>query len=391
MVPWLAEELARSLPRNLGGKVLDPTVGGGALLTAVQKRFADRVKVLGIDVDQKTVRRLKLSEPDWVLSRADVLSPSSRRTSRAWREAKEQLAAVVVNPPFSYRGNQGAQVSFDGFHGRVAPAMHFLVELILELSPETGFYAILPNGALEAQKHEALWAEIERRFLVKRLNGFKTTSFTGARVSTSLVHLRPSSGRRRLSNASRKLPHALPETAVPVRSMTRGVGCRCVEVIRGRVPVHSVKTSPDHDELGVPFLHTTNVARPPSSDGLMAPIRLADEAPLVLIPRVGSWRPPVVVDIGRVVLSDCLFGLRPRDRNELDRLRASIEQAQTSIHRSFKGTGAKYLTLVALVGEIERLGWHPHVVRASMRAGTCGCGHEALVPERLKAGILLAE
>jgi hypothetical protein len=381
---WLAEELAECLPNNLRGAVLDPTIGGGALLAAVRKRFANNVTALGIDIDRNTLRALRSSEPDWILSHADVLSAASRRTSRAWQEARLQVAAVVLNPPFSYRGNQGVNVSFGDFRGRVAPAMHFLVELMLELSPMAGFYAILPDGAIEADKHHELWVEIRRHFEVERLRRFKTTSFRGARVSTSLVRLRS-------FEATKLDTRLVSEKVAPAKLPKRRNRCLCVEVVRGRVPVHSVKERLELNAPVVPFLHTTNLSRMPSSDELAAHSRLADDAPLVLLTRVGSWRNPVVVEIGRVVLSDCLFGLRPRDRLELDHLRTDIEHAQSSFRALFKGTGAQYLTLAALVAQIEQIGWHPHVVRASRPLEACCCGRRATSCRNFDPDIPFAE
>ncbi|SHP69188.1 DNA methyltransferase family protein [Mycobacteroides abscessus] len=373
--PWLADELAECLPEDLEGPVLDPTVGAGALLTAVCSRFSGRVDALGIDIDLATVQRLRAMEPSWVLSRADLLSAESRRASRAWRQAKSDVAAVVVNPPFSYRGNQGSLISFGGFSGRVAPAMHFLVELLGGLSPTAGFYAILPDGALEADKHEELWSEIKKHFDVERLKRFKTTSFRGARVSTSLVHLHASEsekfGRGPRKRTSRQSAVAKHENR-----------CRCVEIIRGRVPVHTVKGNEEPDGPVAPFLHTTNISRLQSSAvDFKAASRLADDAPLVLLSRVGKWSSPVLVEIGRVVLSDCLFGLRPRDRLELEHLRADIEHAQKSFQALFKGTGAQYLTVAALAERLGQIGWHPHFVKASAEPGECCCRASSMFSE----------
>lgn len=367
--PWLASEVADCLPENLAGAVLDPTVGGGALLSAVCERFSDKVIALGIDVDPRVLRKLRLQEPDWVLSRANLLAPESRQRSRAWRQAKTNLAAVVVNPPFSYRGGQGAIVSFGSFHGRAAPAMHFLTELITELSPTAGFFAILPDGALDADKHRELWREIQMVMNVKRLRRFAATSFRGARVATSLVHLE--------IGTPPMLVERTPRRPLQVTLSDRQDRCLCVDVIRGRVPVHAVKGAAKRGDTLAPFLHTTTLTRMHLLGEVRASNTLADDAPLVLLTRVGCWSSPIALEIGRVVLSDCLFGLRPRDRAALDQLRADIERARASFIARFKGTGARYLTLVELVEQIEELGWHPHVIKASTRGPLCCCGYAA--------------
>lgn len=357
---WLAEIFAAFLPAGLSGGVLDPTVGAGALLRAVQDRFGDRVTPLGIDIHPAVVRQLRVAEPEWVVSNADLLIASSRRNSKAWRLAKSNLAAVVINPPFSHRGMGGAIVSYGTFEGRVAPAMHFVVELLTHLSPREGYLAILPDGAFEAERHRALWAEIERQYLVERLDRFKANSFNGARVSTSLIRL--TNGQT--PNVSSEQPQIRP---------SNGGRCTCVEVIRGRVPVHTLRGGISSEP--VPFLHTTNLLHHPSAGGLVGPMRLADQAPLVILTRVGRWSRPIIVDIGRVVLSDCLIGVRPRMRTELHRLRKSIDSESLRFQAGYRGTGAQYLTLDALVTRLQQIGWHPHVVKASQSISSCCCGY----------------
>jgi hypothetical protein len=354
---WLARELAEAMPANLEGRVLDPSAGAGALLAGVRDRFGEKVTLVGIDVDAEVVGRLRRAEPKWLVSHADILTARSRRSSRAWRAASDDIAAVVLNPPFSYRGNGGDHINYGEFNGRVAPAMHFLVEVLRDLAPTSGVFAILPDGAIDAQKHQALWTEIRQRFDVVRLRRFKPTTFLGARVSTSLVRLIP--------GTSGQAPIEITTTRdSPV------TGCRCVEVIRGRVPVHKVR-----DALPAvnpaPFFHTTTLST--QVPRFTAAAELSDEAPLVVITRVGRWSEPTVVDLGRIVLSDCLIALRPKSRAHVDALRASVEEAGSEFRQNYRGTGARYLTLDAVVRELETLGWHPHVVKASSGVGDCCC------------------
>ena len=363
---WLAEEVAASMPRNLRGRVLDPTVGTGALLAAVQARFRGRVNLLGIDIDRDVVRTLRRAEPQWTVSQADLLQARARRSTEAWRVARDGVAVVVLNPPFSFRGNGGDYVQFGSFGGRVAPAMHFLVEVLTDLQPAVGIFAILPDGAIDAERHQPLWAAIEEKFKVTRLRRFKTSSFHGARVSTSLVRLKP----------GKPKPSALE---APFFEKYEVEGCRCVEVIRGRVPVHTVRGLNPLD--ATLFLHTTNLRS--VSNELIAPTSLSDEGPLVIITRVGRWSDPLVLEIGKAVLSDCLIAVRPRSRSQLEALAGSLRQAAPRFSDEYRGTGAQYLTLSSVKRQLEALGWHPTVVKASSSAGECCCD-EAMVPDVLR-------
>ena len=354
---WLADELVSLMPRQLEGRVLDPSVGSGSLLSAVERRFGKNVPLLGIDVDKRAVREVLAENPSWIVSHANLLSPASRRASGAWRAAQTDLSSVVINPPFSYRGNGGVQTAYAGFSGLVAPAMSFLVEVLRTLRPKDGIFSILPDGAIDAEKHVALWGQIKRFYTVSRPKRINPATFSGARVSTSLVQL---------------VPGCTPTAATCIdepRSQ-RIEGCTCVEVIRGRVQVHQMRGVEPVDPA--PFIHTTTLVRP--LQHWLASGALADMAPLVLITRVGRWSMPTVLDVGRAVLSDCVIALRPRARTQVEQLRDSVAQSTAEFRALYRGTGAKYLTLASVVELLTDLGWHPHVVKASSAATECCCG-----------------
>ncbi|WP_181026918.1 N-6 DNA methylase [Pseudoclavibacter sp. RFBB5] len=356
----VARELVSHLPAGVTGAVMDPTVGDGALLRAVHSRYEESVTLLGIDVNGKTVRNLRRERPDWCLSQADCLKSESRLASKAWRLARADLDVVVMNPPFSHRGGGGAWVEFGDFAGHVAPAVHFLTELISNLNPRHGFYAILPDGALRAERHEKLWAEIEKSFEVRVLAKLRTSLFAGARVSTSIIHLK--SGR-----TIRNEPAVL-------QSKNNG-SCRCVDIVRGRVPVHKARTSVIKDP--VPFIHTSAIgaAQHPQSSDLV----LSDTTPFVLISRVGSWRSPRTLEIGPVVLSDCVIAIRPTHRPNLTDLFEDIVEHESLFLDALRGTGAQYLTLRALTECLQKLGWQPRISRSGVAPTPCLCAAETRV------------
>lgn len=358
--PWLAEQLVSMLPDNVRGNVLDPCVGGGSLLEAVESRFGSKVTLLGADLDPNAIKVLRTSKPEWTVGVADMLRSRSRNSSKPWQQAKVKLSAVLLNPPFSHRGNGGDIVSYGEFVGRVAPANRFLVEVLKELNPVHGVYAILPDGAIEAERHQKLWDEIRKRHAVKILARIKPTSFRGARVSASLLSI--ASGKSETKQSS-----------MATEAYSRKVTCTCVEVIRGRVPVHSLR---DLDcPGGTPFLHTTNLSA--SFPTCFAPNKLADEAPFVLIARIGRWKQPKLIQLGRVVLSDCLIALRPNDVGQLNMLQDAVVENAEAFQREFKGTGAPYLTLNALVRVLDRLGWCPRIVKAGSPPSECVCESNA--------------
>ncbi len=360
----VAESLASALPSSLKGAVLDPAVGGGALLDAVEARFGTSISPIGLDVSAEATRHLRLMRPSWTVSRADALNPVSRASSRAWRMATQtDLAAVVMNPPFSYRGNGGHVVEYGGFRGRVAPSVHFLVEVLHALEPREGIFAILPDGAIRAERHTRLWEQISSNYQVEVLDRPSDSSFHGARVSTSIVHIH----RRMSSNVG----ESSPTFSLPLQHPVGQSACRCVEIVRGRVPIHSL-ASFSGEEAVAPLFHTTDLLL--GSVARTAPERLADAAPLILFSRVGKWRTPRLIELGRVVLSDCLFGVRPRNLSSIDTLRKQLDSISSALESRLRGTGAPYLTLRDMTEVLRTSGWDPHVVKAGSEIGRCGCG-----------------
>ena len=360
---WLAEEVVHQLPADTHGSVLDPTAGEGSLLAAAAIRFGTNVRPLAIDVDPVAARRLARRYPEWVVSNADFLDTRSRQASGAWRNAQQDLAAVLLNPPFSFRGNGGHVEEFGNFRGRVSPALHFLLHALRTLSPRHGFIAILPNGALDADRAQPLWQEIGLQYEVERVRSPSTLSFPGARVATSIVQIvRAESPRLPSSNPSPR-QHSAPTADFDA--------CRCLEVVRGRVPVHSVNNA--NCEPTAPFLHTTGLRGFDLASAQFAPVRLADDAPLVCIPRVGAYQPPLTLHIGKVVLSDCVIGVRPRDPSAVAALAQWLNANAHSLRALYRGTGAQYVTLAALAGFLSAAGWHPHIVAAGTESGSCCC------------------
>ncbi|WP_396136838.1 N-6 DNA methylase [Curtobacterium sp. BRB10] len=364
----LARRLIEFLPDTFSGTLLDPAAGAGSLLRAASDRFGDRVELVGIDINRRAIEELRRAEPSWSLSVGDTLSEPSRRATRAWRRARLSVGAVVMNPPFSTRGQAGRVFELDGFTFKVAPSLEFLLTTIRELHPTHGFLAILPEGALTSDRYGALWSALRRSFDVRVCKVDDSSYFPGARVSVVLVHME-----RRVSNPFPRERDAIAEWALHEPSMT---DCRCVEIIRGRVPVFRVPNL-KFESNAVPFLHTTSLRAPLSNESRYAPKSLADVAPFLLLSRVGRWSAPVEVDGGEYVLSDCLYALRTPDGSALPILARALEENADSFASAYRGTGAKHITLGALCSRLVEIGWSPTVRKAGSPTsascdGSCG-------------------
>lgn len=373
---WLADLVADALPSTVHGLAIDPAAGSGALLASLERRGQSQLHPVAMDIDPVVVAGLRDAHPGWTISAADSLNPRSRAASRAWQASRSMgVEVVLLNPPFSYRGGPSTSISFGQFTGRLSPAARFVAMAIEDLRPRYGIVGILPNGVVNGQKYQGFWNEIRRTHDVRVLRELTNSIFTGVRARCCLIEISLRAPQdTEQSVGSMTTLGALRTNLVRDTKSREAVfsKCRCIEIVRGRVPRHQLYPK---SEQFVPYLHTThirlNTLTPSERE---APQRLATIGPSVVIPRVGYPQGKVAL-VGRrpVVLSDCLIALRPLGvtTEELaDELRADIAQ----IALEYNGTGAPYITLQRLTRYLKHSGWRPIVVAASDGVGSCLCG-----------------
>jgi hypothetical protein len=270
---------------------------------------------------------------------------------------------VVLNPPFSYRGGPATPTKYGAFLGRLSPSAQFLAVALSELNPRLGIWAILPDGVIGGEKYQEFWNEVSRTHSVEIVRELTSSSFSGVRARCSLVAIRP-----QLS-----IPTQGNRDDIPPLWKQASIGCRCVEIVRGRVQRHKVfelaaRTSP--------YIHTTHIrenALAGKTD--TAPTLLATKGPFVVIPRIGS---PVgkitALGPGPWVLSDCLIAVRPIAEENICKLERSLASSVFELQQQYRGTGALYLTIDRLSQQLSEMGWHPVSTPASAEIGICRCG-----------------
>lgn len=374
---WLADLVTAALPSDLAGFVIDPAAGSGALLASLERRGIETLSPLAIDIDHSVVAGLRRIYPAWTVSVADSLSPRSRASSDAWRRARARgVEVVLLNPPFSYRGGPSAITSFRGFIGRLSPAAQFVAMSIDALKPRYGTVAILPDGVVEGQKYRTFWAEVSKSHTVRVLHRLHNSSFRGVRARCSLVEIRPRELRPALELAATEDGRdyvSPPPSRTSVGKPTLPIlACRCVDVVRGRIPRHRVQVVSD----GVPFVHTTNLQ---SNSAVLepgrAPFDLSTPGPFVLLPRVGYPNGKIAISLASsLVLSDCVIALRPLSA-PLEVLADAVRGEIDLLRGEYVGTGAPYITLDRLAAFLAALGWTPQIASASAGMGGCRCGH----------------
>src|SRR6266700_2152471 len=106
--------------------VVDFAAGNGNLLRAARARWPD-CQVIATDTDERQVKALKRAEPSWRTGRCDFLNPRARRACRAIRGAIQAVSLVLLNPPFSCRGNRTYVVRNEANIIRCSKAMAFVL------------------------------------------------------------------------------------------------------------------------------------------------------------------------------------------------------------------------------------------------------------------------
>ncbi|MBF9335912.1 SAM-dependent DNA methyltransferase [Microbacterium lacticum] len=358
---WLADAVANAAPTDLSGLVIDPAAGMGSLLERMERRYGDAVSLAAVDNDAGVTAALSRMHPVWTVSHADTISARSRRSSQVWRAAARLgTAFVVLNPPFSYRGGPSRVVQFGNFRGRLSPALEFLAIALSELKPSAGAAAILPAGVVDGEKYSEFWDVLGSTYSVSVVEEVGPDAFVGVHAKTKLVRLSPAVSRMQAEHNTGESQTSTPRA----RS-----GCRCVEVIRGRVPRHRKF---ENSHASAPYIHTTElqqsgVTKPP----LMAPLEFSTSGALTLLPRVGYPNNKIArFDSGPIVLSDCVLALRCADKST-DELHASLLESIDELRALYSGTGAPYVTLSRLTAFLQTKGWHPQVVAASASPGRC--------------------
>lgn len=342
---------AQAVPRV----VMDPSAGDGSLLRAAATQWPE-ARIIGLDIDRRQLAITRGGNPEWALGRVDMFSERSRAASPVWRSTTSRVDLLLLNPPFSYRGGRSMHIEHAGRNYALTPASAFVGLSISRLAPGGELLALLPAGVLALERDAEFWSAVSSSLEVETVAEFSSTAFRGTRTRSVLVAVR-----------GRSKPQTADVLDFPVRAKA------CIEVVRGRVPVHQVSqlSSP---EQSVPFLHTRDLG---SLAGRVethtrAPARLATKGPFLTLPRVGrvlESHLKIVSSPEGVVLSDCIFALRTADGTDLTSVRMSLLEDLRCLQAEYVGGCAPYLTIRRLVDYLSVRGFCCHHVAASSELG----------------------
>lgn len=360
---WVAEYMASLLPEGTS-RVIDLAAGGGALLTAASARF-ENLAIAAVDMDVGAIRVLRTLNPDWIVSHADSRAASSYRLSRAYRTRNTGYDAVLLNPPFSFRGQARNRVEYCGAEYRVTPATLFVLRALHWIHSGGVVIAIIPSNVMNIEGDSDLWRVWQSSFRVEKKRVLSRNTFAGARTTAVVVTLQPGERPRRRDPRLGK--------ADPLGSGFDG-GCACIEIIRGRVPVHRARALAA--AAGAPFIHTTMLREGSVKRTQLAlPRELGSAGPFVLLPRVGKPDSSKVAlcNYKRIVLSDCVIGLRAVDEHVQKALHDTLRRDFDQLALLYTGSCAPYITIERLTAWLLRRGFEAGQKPASSTPGSCEC------------------
>lgn len=151
--PAVARVLARHVPQR-AKSILDPCVGNGALLLPVMGRVRrSLVRTVGIDIDKRSISRLRTSTPHVARSSAIFIEGDFLKLAA---EPERQLGAdgfdcIVMNPPFCARRGQEVPIRAeeDHKHVRKVPVeVAFVLNSLRLLNPKGRLLAVLPPSVI---------------------------------------------------------------------------------------------------------------------------------------------------------------------------------------------------------------------------------------------------
>ncbi|MDT9601075.1 N-6 DNA methylase [Sphingosinicella rhizophila] len=350
LAKFLAEASTLASPRS----VADFAAGDGALLRAAAARWPG-AKLFGSDIDEQAVASIEALLPGCDTMLVDFLADASNRLL-----ADRLFDLILLNPPFSGRGNRRYSAEIEGVDHKASKALAFAARALAYLAPGGEIIAILPASTLTSERDAALRKAMRAWGHVEQIGDVWRTAFKSHAVAVTVL---------RITRAKPKRKTISKPTLISLRPFA-------VEMTRGSLSVHEHVTT----DTGPRFIHTTDLQR----NCLLPSDRRASSAhrtisgPAVLIPRVGrpSSDKVVLLASGEAVLSDCVIALQTIPVGSEQALADLLVENWESLKTAYGGSCASYTTLKRLTKALLRFG-----LASSIR-------REERQPARAKAGLI---
>ena len=344
--------------------IADFAAGSGQLLR-VARTFWPSARFIATDVDDRVIRTLRRTEPQWDIGQCDFLDPRSRRSCKPLRGLVRSVSLVLLNPPFSCRGGKRVSVALRGQALRCSIALAFLIESVDFVTPYGEIVAILPAGSLGSEKDEAAWAALRSLGSVEVVAANGHRAFPDATPKTVIVRFA----------IGRPAAPGLFEQQCPVfEGASSWKKESRVSIIRGQLRMHLARQA--YDGRAIPLVHSTELR---DRELNLTRRRVGRDSrtisgPMVLLPRVGQPNSDkIVYHPGGAVfaISDCVVALVCDTDEEAWSLYFALLAEWKLLERNYVGSCAKYITMRRLARVIEALGFRASAGRDDP-AGTDG-------------------
>lgn len=322
----------------------DPTCGTGNLLDAASKVFGS-TKCVGIDKDRKVISRLKKTRPHWLLASGDIFDRQLHRT-KVRKLAPGPIDLLVLNPPFSQAPNKFIEIEYGGHPLRGSAAMACLLRSLEIFQPQQGAIVIAPESMLFSSTDESGRQLLLQDFSMSEILALSNSTFQGARVNSYAMRITP--GRK----------------AYQKQGIKENIERQDIQLIRGGLQVHALH----ENSIGVPFVHSTAIRQLISEKNILQTLPRTSWSGsgrirgwCLLLPRVGIPHPSYIraVYLNREIqLSDCVIAIGCQNRLIASIIETRIATAWESLRELYRGTGARYVTLLRLREWLAGLGIH---------------------------------
>jgi len=339
----LASELVATAEDLRPTVIADLCAGRGDLLLQAQKVWP-KATFAAVDIDPSVVKHLKSLRPNWRVGRCDLLRSHSRRQSPILKSIRGRVSLLLLNPPFSCRGNTRYRVDLDGSPIYAGSAMSFLVTSLSYLHKNGTAIAILPYGVVYNQKDREAWSYVTKRYTVSFLPISPRQPFPHTSVRLAIVRLTPS----KVPTSFRKPSLSIAPPPDVLIDAT---------VIRGCQPIHLLGPN----STGPTLVHSTDLQRAEVHlNGRRANGKgRSVETPAVLLPRVGRLTRNKIAIIhprSPVVLSDCVIALSTQSLADAKAIRNRLVDRFHFLLSQYVGTGAPFITIERLDEVLKKIG-----------------------------------
>jgi hypothetical protein len=303
-----------------------------------------------MDVDEFAIKTLATGIPGATLRHEDFFHFSSDPNgAEDTKRAVTLFDVILLNPPFSCRGNTTISASVGGKLISGSRALAFVARALAYMHKHGELIAILPSSCLTSERDSLLRTTLLEEWDIEPIGGSRSSAFPRCSVTVDVVRVT-----RRKSSS---VPPPVPAVHAPV--VRRG------RLLLMRGTIAAARSSPVR--AGFPFVHSTDlvkgeIARP--TRWTMEASRMVSGTAL-LLPRVGRTKVEKIAlkrDAAPVVLSDCVMALKTPGMFEESALREVMYEDWQIFSRLYTGSCAPYLTLRSLAAALTTSGYEVELV-----------------------------